>query len=671
MVLSSRSMALAVFIALGLISSLATATPSDAQQSPVFTIVVLPDTQNYTNRDFADRTRFFADQVDWVIAERDRRNIVFASHVGDVVQRSEDATEWGRATPILDRLQASGIPFAVAAGNHDIRTDATGPTWDQTLPASRFAAESWYGGDFENNRNSYQTVTVGSEQLLFVHVRYLRFGSITGTLNWVDEVLAAHPNHMAFVTAHEFGGSDGNVVSGARPLRDVLAQSCNVVAVFAGHIHDQARGTFTDTCGRSVPHLLSNYQHWENGGQGFLREYRIDPATMTLAATTYSPTLNGHVNNGDNSFSVALTRPISQQGTPVTAIAQGSPWRYFDQGAPPVGWTQTEFDDHSWELGTGEFGFGDGDETTTTNRSLANGQRISATYFRSSFVIDGTTSAGTIDLLADDGAVVWLNGQRVVSDNMGAGAVDYNTRARSGRWGSAERAVRTFALPASAFVNGVNTVAVEVHQSELASSDLSFDATVSVTTNGTVSAAPVEPEVVPGEPTVITAVNAGAEWRYFDRGATSPDWALAGFDDAGWASGSAELGFGDGDERTPIANRVNGRGLHTAYFRHEFTLGAGASVQSATLELVADDGAVVWVNGERLVNDNITTGPVGYTTLALSGRWGSSENAVRVFDLATSPFRAGTNVIAVEVHQNFEWSSDLSFDAELELTLVG
>ena len=420
-----------------------------------------------------------------------------------------------------------------------------------------------------------------------------------------------------------------------------------------------------------MPHLLSNYQHWENGGQGFLREYRVEPVTMTLTSTTYSPTLNGHVNNADNAFSVQLTRPVSQSGTPVTAIAHGAQWRYFDDGVPPVGWADTGFDDQSWDRGTGEFGFGDGDETTTTNRSIANGQPISAAYFRSSFVLDGSAGGGSIELVADDGAVVWLNGQRVVNDNMATSTVDYNTRAMSGRWGSAEQAVRTFALPAWAFVNGVNTVAVEVHQSELASSDLSFDATVSVTTDGTVSAPPVEPPVVPGEPTVITAVQAGAEWRYFDRGATSPDWAGPGFDDAGWSSGSAELGFGDGDERTTLANRVNGRGLHTAYFRHEFSLGAGASVQSATLDLVADDGAVVWVNGERLVSDNMTTGPVSYDTLALSGRWGSSESAVRVFDLATSPFRAGTNVIAVEVHQNFEWSSDLSFDAELELTIVG
>jgi hypothetical protein len=60
-------------------------------------------------------------------------------------------------------------------------------------------------------------------------------------------------------------------------------------------------------------------------------------------------------------------------------------------------------------------------------------------------------------------------------------------------------------------------------------------------------------------------------------------------------------------------------------------------------------------------------GPVSYGTLSLSGRWGDAERAWRSFTIAPGALRPGPNVLAVEVHQREEWSSDLSFDATLTL----
>ena len=59
----------------------------------------------------------------------------------------------------------------------------------------------------------------------------------------------------------------------------------------------------------------------------------------------------------------------------------------------------------------------------------------------------------------------------------------------------------------------------------------------------------------------------GAEWRYLDDGSDQGTaWRGLNFDDSGWQSGAAELGFGEGDEATVLA-----RGAITYYFRHGFT----------------------------------------------------------------------------------------------------
>ena len=114
---------------------------------------------------------------------------------------------------------------------------------------------------------------------------------------------------------------------------------------------------------------------------------------------------------------------------------------------------------------------------------------------------------------------------------------------------------------------------------------------------------------------------------------------------------------------------LGNRGLHTAYFRATFDIGPASQIDAAELRLLADDAAVVWINGQRVLSDNITSGPVDYWTFASSGRWGSAERTMTPFSLPATAFRTGTNVVAIEVHQRSEWSSDMSFDAGLTLTL--
>jgi hypothetical protein len=73
----------------------------------------------------------------------------------------------------------------------------------------------------------------------------------------------------------------------------------------------------------------------------------------------------------------------------------------------------------------------------------------------------------------DDGAAVFLNGAPVVYFGLATNAT-YRTLATA-QSGSLEDTWLSFPVDPSKLTNGVNTIAVEVHQSSVSSSDLSFD----------------------------------------------------------------------------------------------------------------------------------------------------------------------------------------------------
>src|SRR5262245_24424075 len=112
---------------------------------------------------------------------------------------------------------------------------------------------------------------------------------------------------------------------------------------------------------------------------------------------------------------------------------------------------------------------------------------------------------------------------------MPAGTITYGTFA-SGATPS-ETAYDISVHPTTALVEGVNVVAVEIHQSDAGSSDLHFD---------------LELIGLPPTPMNTTLVSRGAVWKYHNLGQDlGTDWRQPNFVDGDWGSGPADIGFGD------------------------------------------------------------------------------------------------------------------------------
>ncbi len=316
----------------------------------------------------------------------------------------------------------------------------------------------------------------------------------------------------------------------------------------------------------------------------------------------------------------------------VDNFGPGGEWKYLDTGVDQgTAWRATAFDDSSWASGDAELGFGDGDETTVVTDV---GQ--TTTYFRKSFYANATEAAFTdmiLDLTYDDGAVIYLNGTEISRVNMPAGVIAYGTFASSDPGDNATTSVTV----ANALVTGNNVIAVEIHQRNGTSTDISFNLDISLAN---------------------FIVSPGGSWKYLDDGSDQGTaWTGTGFNDTSWASGNAELGFGDGDETTTVAdvNQV------TTYFRKTFTVSAGDAAKSKLhLRAVIDDGAVVYINGTKVWMFNM---PVTYDYLTVAeGDLGTSlETRWWTYELENI-LVTGSNTIAVEIHQENATSSDISFD---------
>ena len=159
----------------------------------------------------------------------------------------------------------------------------------------------------------------------------------------------------------------------------------------------------------------------------------------------------------------------------------------------------------------------------------------------------------------------------------------------------------------------------------------------------------------------------GDDWRYLSDGTHPNGWTTPDFDHAAWPVGAAELGFGDGDEETVIPETVGGQRVTSALFRRDFDIPDPAAVPFLDLGLNVDDGATVWVNGVPVVAENMPSGEIAADTVASSAVWGPAERDFSDYRIPSTMLVAGTNTIAVSVHQSWVNSADLTFDLRLAI----
>ncbi len=166
-----------------------------------------------------------------------------------------------------------------------------------------------------------------------------------------------------------------------------------------------------------------------------------------------------------------------------TMIDQGDDWNYFlGYSEPPADWRELSFDDSDWQIGTSGFGFGDDDDSTDVSPADPFDPPPISVFIRKKFTIDNISFIlGVIfHVDYDDGFVAYLNGTEIARANVGTVGTppSFDTFADVAReaeiyaGGKPERYdIEDFY---SILNEGENVLAVQVHNVQLYSSDMTL-----------------------------------------------------------------------------------------------------------------------------------------------------------------------------------------------------
>ena len=294
-----------------------------------WTLVVLPDTQFYSE----SYPQLFADQTRWIAANKERYDIRYVLHVGDVVNGDVPA-QWTNAVAALARLDGV-VPYALAPGNHDysdfypVRTTRI----NTYFPPSKFQSWPTFGGVKDAGRieNSYHLFSAGGSDWLILA---LEFGPRNAAVAWANSILEQHPDRRAIVLTHAYlyddntrydwaakgAGQNWNPHSygvewdsdgtndGEELWQKLVRQHVNVVWTLNGHVSNDGLGRLVSTndAGRLVVQTCVNYQIRALGGEGYLRLMEFRPDGKTVQIKTYSPYTGTYLTDPQNQFMVTL-----------------------------------------------------------------------------------------------------------------------------------------------------------------------------------------------------------------------------------------------------------------------------------------------------------------------------------------------------------------------------
>ena len=308
-----------------------------------FTVVVLPDTQFYCDTRLklskqwgnGDLREYFSKQTRWVRENRERLNIVFLLHEGDIVQ-TDHPDEWEIARDAMSILDGS-VPYCMCLGDHDMgfkenhqskyggeKATNRNTEFNKFFPLEKFSARKEFGGTFESgvHDNSWYHFESGGMKFMVVSLEYYPRNEV---LDWANDLVSSHPEYRVIVLTHAYLKREetreveevkiqGN--HGEDQWQKLIRKHQNIFLVLCGHHYGEASLTSVGDHGNQVYQLLSDYQHLNDGGESWLRYMVFRPKDNKISIYTYNPVLDMYQDG-----------PLSRFDLPYTMLGKSSQTR--------------------------------------------------------------------------------------------------------------------------------------------------------------------------------------------------------------------------------------------------------------------------------------------------------------------------------------------------------
>lgn len=189
-----------------------TRRPALDEEDIAYSIALVGDTQIATEYDVYYEKNVVAGIYDWLLENKDEKNIEFVIGLGDIVQgestysfdtslpKDQEAqeAEWDYAMGQIHTLDGE-IPYSLIRGNHD----------SQEM-YNKYVTQAGHGnvidGALDDTMlNTWQELVVGDIKYLIMS---LDLGASDTELAWAEEVIKTHPNHNVIISTHAYLNDD-------------------------------------------------------------------------------------------------------------------------------------------------------------------------------------------------------------------------------------------------------------------------------------------------------------------------------------------------------------------------------------------------------------------------------------------------------------------------------
>ena len=155
-----------------------------------------------------------------------------------------------------------------------------------------------------------------------------------------------------------------------------------------------------------------------------------------------------------------------------------------------------------------------------------------------------------------------------------------------------------------------------------------------------------------------SVIREGDVFRYLEPASQPFDqWKAINFDDSQWPQGPSGFGYGDGDDNTLITNPAI-----SVYLRRSFDIVDHEAIEAVLFHMDFDDGYVAYLNGTEIARQQVTGATPAFDQPADGLHEALLYQGLVPVPITLDPSALvmGTNVLAVEVHNESSNSSDLS-----------
>ena len=303
-----------------------------------YSFAFLGDSQFLIYKDIYEGTTQYTKPIyDWLIKNKDEKNIQYVFGLGDVSDKNMFA-EYEYASYLYKTLGENGIRYAVIPGNHDGQT--TYINYNSVFSKDSYLADGMNAYASGSVANYYKNFEVGGYKYM---VMVLEFGAPDKVLEWANGVVAANPDRQVIVLTHGYIGYDGGFLSeqelhspgrnsalnsGEEIWEKFVSLHENIIISACGHIdpYNIKQRHDVGVNGNTVHQFLIDNQgldktwsydtgmiamfYFSNGGKDVRVEYVS--ATQSLRAQEKNPDAKDIVFGKENQFSFTLDVPKAE-----------------------------------------------------------------------------------------------------------------------------------------------------------------------------------------------------------------------------------------------------------------------------------------------------------------------------------------------------------------------